>query len=81
MLSCISNDSHGAGDQQPSQVAIALLGDAAEPVLAAGRMLLRHQSNPGGKVASRAELPPVADLGNERGGDDRRRSLRLWTLI
>ena len=67
----IANDGHGTGDQQPSQVAIALLGDAAELVLAAGRMLLGHQPNPGGKVAPRAELLPVADLGNQGGGHDR----------
>ena len=32
---------------------IALLGDAAEPVLAAGRVLLRHQPDPGSKTAPR----------------------------
>jgi CubicO group peptidase (beta-lactamase class C family) len=32
----VADDGHCAGDQQPSQVSIALLGDAAEPVLAAG---------------------------------------------
>src|SRR5262245_51010343 len=51
VLACIANDRHRTGDQQPSQVAIALLGDAAKPLLAAGRMLLGHQSDPGGKVA------------------------------
>jgi len=61
--------SHCTGDEQPSQVAIALLGDAAELVLAAGCVLLRHQSNPCREAASRAELLPVADLGNPGGGD------------
>ena len=71
VLSRISDNGHGAGDQQPSQVAIALLGDAAEPFLAAGRMLLRHQPDPGRKIAPRAERLPVADLGNQGGGHNR----------
>ena len=49
----VADDGHGAGDQQPSQVSIALLGDAAKPVLAAGRLLLGHQPDPGSKIASR----------------------------
>src|SRR5262245_64023469 len=71
VLACVSNDGHGTGDQQPPQIAIALLGDAAEPLLAASRMLLRHQADPGGKVASRAKRLPVADLGDQRGGHNR----------
>src|SRR5262245_64686099 len=34
-------------------------------------MLLGHQSDPGGKVASRAKRLPVADLGDQRGGHNR----------
>src|SRR6266446_9248222 len=67
----IADDGHCAGDEQPSQVSIALLGDAAKPILAAGRVLLRHQPDPGGEIASRPERLPVADLGNQGGGDDR----------
>src|SRR5512137_1810895 len=67
----IADDGHRAGDEQPAQVSIALLGDAAESVLAASRVLLGHQPDPGGKIASRSERLPVADLGNQRGGDDR----------
>jgi hypothetical protein len=55
VLSCVANDRHGAGDEQPSQIAIALLGNAAEPFLAAGRVLLGHQTDPSGKIAPRAE--------------------------
>jgi hypothetical protein len=47
----VADDGHGAGNEQPSQVSIALLGDAPELILAAGRMLLGHQPNPSGKVA------------------------------
>ena len=43
----IADDGCCAGDQQPSQVSITLLGDAAEPILAARRVLLRHQPDPG----------------------------------
>src|SRR4029077_20776481 len=67
----VADDGHCAGDEQPSQVSIALLGDAAAPILAAGRVLLGHQPDPGGEIASRPERPPVADLGNQGGGDDR----------
>jgi hypothetical protein len=37
----MADDGHRADDQQPSQVSIALLGDAVKPVLAAIRVLLR----------------------------------------
>ena len=43
----IANDSERAGHEQAAQIAIALLADTAEPVLAPTRMLLRHQSEPG----------------------------------
>ena len=71
VLSCVANDRHGAGDEQPLQIAIALLGDTAEPFLAAGRVLLGHQTDPSGKIAPRAEGAPVADLRNQGRGDDR----------
>ncbi len=35
MLLCVSDDSHRTGDQQPSQIAVALLGDAAQTRIAA----------------------------------------------
>src|SRR5262249_10239335 len=66
----VADDGHGTCYEQPSQVAITLLGDAAEPLLAAGRVLLGHQPDPGSKIAPRAEHPPVADFGNQRGGHD-----------
>src|SRR4029450_9580346 len=36
VLSSIANDGHRTGDEEPSQVAIALPGDTAKSVLAAG---------------------------------------------
>ena len=62
--SCVANDGHRAGDEKPSQIAIALFGDTAEPLLAAGRVLLGYQTDPGRKTAPRPKRPPVADLGN-----------------
>ena len=36
-LSSVSDHSHGAGDQQPSEISISLFGDPAHALLAAGR--------------------------------------------
>src|SRR5262249_54075199 len=52
----VANDSHGAGDEEPSQIAIALLGDAAEPLLAAGGVRGGHQADPSRQTAPRADL-------------------------
>ena len=46
----ISDDGKRARCEQAAQIAIALLADAAEPVLAPTRMLLRHQPDPGREV-------------------------------
>src|SRR6476659_5202996 len=59
-----------AGGEQAAQVSIAALGDAAEPLLAAARILLRNQADPGIKVASRSKS---SRIGNAR---DQRRSQR-----
>jgi hypothetical protein len=42
-------------DENTPQVAISLLGDRSELLLAPGRILPRHQSDPGRKIASRPE--------------------------
>jgi hypothetical protein len=39
VLLCVADDGHGARNQEPSQVAIALFDDAAEFILTPGRML------------------------------------------
>src|SRR5450759_2560080 len=47
----IADDGERTGDEQAAQIAVTLLADTAEPVLAPARMLLRHQPNPGREVA------------------------------
>src|SRR5262249_10782411 len=70
VLAGISDDGHGAGDEQPAQMSIALLRDAAQSVFAAGRMLSRHQSDPCSKTAAGRECFPISDLGHQRGSVD-----------
>ena len=67
----VADHGHGAGDEKPSQVSIALLGDTTELVLATRCVLLRYQPNPGSQTTPRLERLPVADLGNKSGGDNR----------
>jgi hypothetical protein len=43
----IANDGESPGGEQAAQIAIALLADATEPVLASARVLLRHETDPG----------------------------------
>src|ERR1035437_3644974 len=43
----IADDSERAGHEQAAQIAIALLADTAEPVLAPARVLFRHEPDPG----------------------------------
>ena len=66
-----ADDSHGARDQQSSQIALAHLRYPAEPRLAAGRVLAWHQSKPGGEVAAATEA-----LHRRREGLDRHRADR-----
>src|SRR4051794_25665291 len=58
----------GAGtvDQQLAQIRVAALADPAEPLLAAARMLLWNQADPGGKVPPRSEESRIADGGRQR---------------
>src|SRR4029077_9420575 len=62
---------HGARDEQPSQISIALLGDPAEVLLAASGMLLGNQSDPGRQASSGRELLPISHFSDQGGGDDR----------
>ena len=48
--------------QQASDVAVSALGNMPEPLLAAARVLLRYQTQPGGDLARRAELNGIATL-------------------
>jgi len=71
VLPRISDHTHGAGDEQPAQVSIALLRDPAESLFAPCRVLSGHQADPRSKTATRRELLPISHLGHQRGGDDR----------
>ena len=57
-------------DEQPSKVAISLLGDAAEPLLAARRVLPRHKSDPCCKIPTGFEVTRVCDSGSDGRGPD-----------
>ena len=62
----------GAPDHQHlSHVSVALLGDGAELLLAAARVLPRRQPKPRREVASRLEHARVRDAGGDRRGDQR----------
>ena len=52
-------------DEQPSKIAISLLGDAAEPLLATRRMLPRHKSDPCGKIPTGFKGTRVCDRGSD----------------
>jgi hypothetical protein len=70
MLPGVSNNSCCTDDEQPSEIAISLLGDAAEPLLAARRMLPRHKSDPCRKIPTGFEVTRVCDSrSNGRGPD------------
>jgi hypothetical protein len=47
----IADDGERAGHEQAAQIAIALLADTSELVLAPARMLLRHEPDPGREIA------------------------------
>lgn len=67
----MSDHGGGAENQQPAQVGVALLGDAALALLAPAAVLLGHQPDPGGEVPSRAELGGIAHAGHDGAGGDR----------
>ena len=54
----VSDDSHGPDHQQLPQIAVTLLGDAAQLLLAAAGVLPRDKADPGGQIPA----------GSERGG-------------
>jgi len=64
-----SHHGNGPDDQQPPNVALAHLRSAAQPVLAAARMLSRREADLGGEVT-----PLRKGLHRRRKGGDRRRS-------
>src|SRR5215813_14494295 len=64
VLPRISEDSHGAGDEQPAQVSIALLRDPAESLFTPGRVLSGHQADPRSKTAARRKYLPISYFGH-----------------
>src|SRR6476620_4375970 len=53
-------------DENTPQVAISLLGDRSELLLAPGRILPRHQPDPGRQIASRPEDSRVRHRRHDR---------------
>ena len=47
----IADDGECSGDEQAAQISIPLFADAAEPLPAPARVLLRNEPNPGREVA------------------------------
>src|SRR5258705_13976348 len=48
----VTDDGECTGDEQAAQIAVTLFADAAEPVLAPTRVLLRNEPDPGREIAS-----------------------------
>jgi hypothetical protein len=67
---CLSNNGCCTDDEQPSEIAISLLGDAAEPLLATRRVLPRHKSDPRCKIPTGFEATRVCDSGSDGRGPD-----------
>src|SRR5206468_7064477 len=61
----------GAADQHRPQALVAGPGDAAQPLLAAARMVLRRQADPSRAQAAGAEAMRIDDLGDHQAGPDR----------
>jgi hypothetical protein len=68
MLPGVSNNCCCTDYKQPSKIAISLLGDAAEPLLATGRVLPRHKSDPCRKIPTGFEVTRVCDGGSDGRG-------------
>ena len=67
----------GAVYQQRSEVDIAALADAKQPVLAPGGILLGHQAEPRGALAAVLELRRMSDGRHECRGGERADALLL----
>ena len=66
----LSNNGRCTDDEQPSEIAISLLGDAAEPLLATRRMLPRHKPISCCKIPTGFEATQVCDSGSNGRGPD-----------
>src|SRR5260370_24690568 len=63
----VADDGECTGHEQAAQIAVPLFADAAEPVLAPTRVLLRNETNPGREVTSRSEGPGVSNTRGQSG--------------
>src|SRR5258705_3710152 len=70
MLRGLSNNGCCTDNEQPSKIAISLLGDAAEPLLATRRVLPRHKSDPCRKVSTGFEVARICDSRSDGRGPD-----------
>src|SRR5262245_18992428 len=66
----VLNNGCCTADEQPSKIAISLLGDAAEPLLATRRVLPRHTPDPCGKIPTGFEATRVCDRRSDGRGPD-----------
>src|SRR5215467_11900811 len=66
-----ADDGACAMDQLAPEVVVGAPSDAAEPWLAASRILSRHQSDPRCHLAARTKLSAIVDGGDDGRGDDR----------
>ena len=66
MAPCIFNDGERAGAEQGSDIPVASLGDIAEPLPAAARILLGHEPDPGREIPPAAEGFRIGDAGDKR---------------
>src|ERR1039457_2427227 len=64
----------GFDHQNASQIAIASFRDRPELLFAAGRILARHQPDPGREVTTRSENLGIRDGRRDRGGSDKTNS-------
>src|SRR5262249_29029424 len=62
----IADHGERASRKQAAQIAVALLADAAKPVLAPAGVLLRHEPDPGREVPPRSEGPGIGNTGDQR---------------
>jgi len=66
----VLNNGRCTDHEQPSKIAISLLGDGAEPLLATRRVLPWHQSDPRCKIPTGFEVTRVCDSGSDRRSPD-----------
>src|ERR1035441_5335150 len=74
LMARVSQYRAGSDHQNASQIAIASFRDRPELLFAAGRILARHQPDPGREVTPRSENLRIRDGRRDRGGSDKTNS-------